>query len=687
MNGRRNNLMSGLVIWFAIASLALAQRPSLKRPEPPPPQTQNRSLQVKEIRSGGALDGRGRLWALVVGVSRYKNLKPEDQLEFAHRDAQDFAAFLSSPVGGGFPSSQLTLLINEAATLSAVRSALGTTLPRSVEADDMVVIFFAGHGVVEGEQDGYLLAHDSDPQNLYATALQVSELNRIITTRIKARTVILIADACHSGQLGWTSRGSNADTVLVNKYLDEVGKSGKGVFRILASRADQRSYEDKQWGGGHGVFTWFLLEGLKGRADRDQDGFVRIGELLDFLSEQVPKATQALQQPRAAGDIDTRLPLAVLPTASAKVSSNVAASPQLVALEVHGIPGMEVYLDSAFRGRVLPTGLLMIDQIKPGDHDISIISPGADPINQKVSLTTPKTALTLKPPSSMSTSPLPAQIREALSKKDVRGALNLYQQLVKQTPNDPQRPAIEASLSAVLESIGQNAINVYVQSSGIDIRRGMFQNAAEAFRLLRTIQPQSDKSVEAKYLFCDGRAKIEEMKFEEAAAQLNRAVTLDPRAAYAYNALGLAYREMKKEDRALEALKRAAELAPQWALPQIQIGLTYLGQGRSDKAEAALKEAARLDPRHFLPHEQLARIYFANGKMDDAEREARAAIALAPNAGLSHLTLGMVYENAKKWDLAVTAYEKGLSLMPNLSPSDREDYKTRAERCRKKGKS
>jgi tetratricopeptide (TPR) repeat protein len=684
MNGWRNNLMFGLAMWLTASPIALAQRPSLKKQEPAPP---NRSLQVKEIRSGGALDGRGRLWAVVIGVSSYKNLKPEDQLEFAHRDAQDFAAFLSSPVGGGFPSSQLTLLVNQAATLSAIRSALGTTLPRSVEADDMVVIFFAGHGVVEGEQDGYLLAHDSDPQNLYATALQVSELNRIITTRIKARTVILIADACHSGQLGWTSRGSNADTVLVNKYLDEVGKSGKGVFRILASRADQRSYEDKRWGGGHGCFTWFLLEGLKGKADRDQDGFVRIGELLDFLSEQVPKATQALQQPRAAGDIDTRLPLAVLPTATAKVSSTVAASPQLVTLEVHGTPGMEVYLDSAFRGRVLPTGLLMIDQVKPGDHDISIISPGAEPVNQKVSLTAAKTTLALKPAGATATSPLAAQIKQALSKKDVRGALDLYQQLVKQSPNDPQRPAIEASLSAILESIGQNAINVYVQSSGIEIRRGMFQNAAEAFRLLRTIQPQSDKSVEAKYLFCDGRAKIEEMKFEEAAAQLNRAVTLDPRAAYAYNALGLAYREMKKEDRALDALKRAAELAPQWALPQIQIGLTYLGQGRSDKAEGALKEAARLDARHFLPHEQLARIYLTNGKMDDAEREAKAAIALAPTAGLSQLTLGVVYENTKRWDLAVTAYEKGLSLMPNLSSSDREEYTKRAERCRKKGKS
>src|SRR6266545_1910927 len=288
---RQFNFAFLLGVQIALFSHAPAQPSSPQRPNA---QAQNRDLLVKEMRSGAALDGRGKLWAVVIGVSRYKNLAPKAQLEFAHRDAEAFAAFLRSPNGGGFPSSQLTLLTNQAATLSAVRSALGTTLPRSAEPDDVVVIFFAGHGVVEGERDGYLLAHDSDPQNLYATALQLSELNRIITERLKARTVILIADACHSGQLGWTSRGL-ADDIMINRFLEEIGKSGKGVFRLLASRQDQRSYEGKNWGGGHGVFTWFLLEGLAGKADSDKDGFVRVGELLNFLSEIVPPETLTLR--------------------------------------------------------------------------------------------------------------------------------------------------------------------------------------------------------------------------------------------------------------------------------------------------------------------------------------------------------------------------------------------------------
>src|SRR5262245_4062473 len=459
------------------------QRPSLKRQAPKPaapkPAAQrpaDRGMQVKEIRSGGALDGRGKLWAVVIGVSNYKNLASKEQLEFAHRDAQSFAEFLRSPNGGGFPSSQMTVLTDQNATLSAIRSALGTTLPRSVEPDDMVVIYLAGHGIVEGEHDGYLLAHDSDPQNLYATALQLSELNRIITERLKARTVILIADACHSGQLGWNSRGVGENAVMVNRFLDEVGKSGKGVFRLLGSRQDQLSYEGPTWGSGHGAFTWFLLEGLRGKADRDKDGFVRAGELLDFLSESVPKATESLQHPRASGDIDPGLPMAVVGAAAAlkgsvvndtaaskgsvkgaatsKVAINVGATekvrvsaaspPQIYSIEVHGAPGLKVYLDNQYRGRVLRSGVLVIGQLKPGEHDLSILSPGIGLISQKISLTTNKKVVNVNAGRSVS-SPLVDQIKQSINNKDINGALYLYQQLVEQTPEDPQRANIEST--------------------------------------------------------------------------------------------------------------------------------------------------------------------------------------------------------------------------------------------------
>lgn len=637
-----------------------------------------RQLDVKEFQSGGTLDGRGKLWAVVIGVSKYKNLGPNDQLEFAHRDAADFADFLRSPNGGGFPASQLTLLTNEAATLSAVRSTLGTTLPRSVQPDDMVIVFFAGHGVVEGETEGYLLAHDSDPQNLYATALQVSELNRIISERLKARTVILITDACHSGSLGWSARGSRESTQLVNRYLDEVGKSGKGVFRLLASRADQFSYEDKRFGGGHGCFTWFMLEGLRGKADRDADGFVRVGELIDYLAEKVPDATQSLQIPRAAGDIDLRLPLSVLSTKGEELA---AAPPATVMLEVRGAPGLEVYLDNAFRGHVLPTGVLRIDQLKPGDYDLSILSRNMDPINQKISLSASRTILKIQAGNQNST--LAAQIKLALKDGNTRGAFDLYQQMIKQAPADPQRAALETALSGAFESTGQKAISAYVQS-GTMIKRGLFREAADAYRDLKTIQPNVGVEIEAKHLFCEGRALIEELRFDEAIALLNKAATFDPKAAYTHHALGLAYRGAKDYDKAIASLKRAVELSPAWALPQIQLGAIYLERGQNGKAEEAFSEAAQRDPSNYLPHEQLAQIYLRSGKYKEAEPEAELAVSLGSKTGVSQMVLGVVYEKRELWMRAAENYEKGLSLISGLGEADREEFTERLKKCRKK---
>jgi tetratricopeptide (TPR) repeat protein len=709
------NLVFLLIIPLALYSGAYGQGSTTRRPR-----AKNRVREVM-VRDGGsavaALDGRGKLWAVVIGVSKYKNLAPKSQLEFAHRDAEDFAAFLRSPKGGGYPPSQLKLLTNQAATLSAIRSALGTTLPRSVAPDDMVIIFFAGHGTVESERDGYLLAYDSDPQNLYATALQISELNRIVSERLKARNVILIADACHSGQLGMTSRGVGESATMVNRYLDEVGRSGKGIFRILASRQDQLSYEGRNWGNGHGAFTWFLLEGMRGQADDDKDGFVRVGELLKFLSNNVPRETQSLQTPIAAGEVDLSLPMAVVsyaspdPTSSlaSSLASGPASSPaprpasrrgpargyaQTVSVEVHGAPGLEVYMDNAFRGRVLPNGVLVIDQLNPGQHDLSILSAGVEPINRKLSLSKTKTIVSINGTreittstesssvSSISSSPLIGQITKALVNKDANGAFNLYQQLVITAPNDPQRANVESVLSAIFESIGQNAINVFIQASSMAARPGMFQKAADAFRLQKIVTHNADPSVDAKLKFCEGKAMLDNKQFPEAVELFKSAIQLDPRAAHAYCALGMAFRDLAKNELAIEAFNRAAQLAPSWALPQLQMGLLYRDSGRMDRAKEAFLSASRFDPNYQQAWEQLMFTQLLIGELGEAEQLGNQIIGKFPNSGLAYLLLSRIYKATDRRQEAENAYKKGLALPADITPEQRADLIDQLEKSK-----
>jgi uncharacterized caspase-like protein/tetratricopeptide (TPR) repeat protein len=652
-------------------------------------QSQERKI---TIGGGTSLDGKGKLWAVVIGESSYKNLAPEQQLKYAHRDAQSFADFLKSPNGGGFPASQLKLLVNQDATISSIRSALGTILPRSAEPDDVVVIFFAGHGVVENNSEGYLMAYDSDPQNLYATALSVAEVDRIVTERLKARTVILIADACHSGRLGLTSRDASADGVLVNRYLDEIGKSGKGVFRLLAARADQLSYEDARWGGGHGVFTHYLLEGLKGKADRDKDSVVRAAELLEYLSEVVPNETASKQIPRAAGSIDARLPLAVLPNTITTESVNVpTTSRQVVSLEVRGKVGSEVYVDNIYRGKVRDTGVLVVDQLKSGNHEISVDTPGAQNVKQIISLTALKTILnvTVPTPAMVTVSPLAGQVRDAVKQGRIlepnTGALALLQRMVREAPKDPQLNDLYDSVMESLNSIGQVAINSYVHASAAQLQRNNFRQGAEAFRLLKHLYP-NEQQYEAKYLFCEGRALIEEKRHKEALPILRRAVELDPRAAYAYNALGVAYEIDEDADKAFDTFKRAAELAPSWSLPQFHLGQYFFNKGKIDKAENYFKIAARFDPDNFVAHFMLARTANLQQEYDVAEREAKLALRIAPNYALAHIELGNAYEATRRFGQAADAFETGLRLWGDVPKQAREAIQKRIDKCRDKAK-
>jgi tetratricopeptide (TPR) repeat protein len=627
-----------------------------------------RSLSLSQINSGVAPDGRGKLWAVVIGVSNYKNLRNEEQLRFAHRDAEELANFLRSPQGGGFPSTQIKVLLNEEATIASVRTALGTWLPRSAEPNDVVYIFFAGHGVVEQNSEGYLLAHDSDPQNLYATALPITELDRIVGERLRSRVAVVIADACHSGKIGLTSRGTE-EQVMVNRYLDEVGKSGAGAFRLLASRADERSYEDPRWGGGHGVFTHFLLEGLKGKGDRDNDGVVRAGELLDYLSQVVPEQTNALQHPRAAGNIDTRLPLAVAARGTGSISSTVPTS-QTVSLEVRGAPGNEVYVNSAYRGRIRPDGVLILDGLSSGNQEISVDFSGTETMKQTVSLTAAKTVLDLSTAlpvrTTGKTSPLVPQIKEAMEKGKILGqggAWTLYQQLISQTPNEPQRLSIEVAITGALDEIGQQSVNNYVHTSATPLKVEQLRQASEAYANLKTIK-RGDVQVEAKSLFSQARVLLAEGKTKEAIALLEKSMAIDPKTACPYNALGVAYEKTNDIEKAINFYKRAVQLAPGWSLPHHRLGLQYYARGKAREAQREFKAALDLDPAFLQTRWWMAHAYCEQGRYAEAENEIKELLRLAPDYGPAYAELGLIYQASRQYEKATEVYNKYLQLSP-----------------------
>ena len=255
---------------------------------------------------------RRNFWAVVVGINDYPQLP---KLKYAVNDAKEFHRLLVEK--NQVPPENITLLLNDQASLKNLRSTLGTKLKNAAGLDDMVIIFFAGHGATErdamsADGDGlekYLLPWETDPADLYSTAMPMREIAYIFD-RIRSDRLIFISDSCYSGASGGRTisvTGTRAN--ITDGFLERIS-SGRGKVIITASSANEVSVEkdDLQ----HGVFTYYLLEGLRGAADTDRDGTITVDEAYRYVSEKVPRATGQEQHPVKKGTVEGSLVLSIL---------------------------------------------------------------------------------------------------------------------------------------------------------------------------------------------------------------------------------------------------------------------------------------------------------------------------------------------------------------------------------------
>jgi uncharacterized caspase-like protein len=271
--------------------------------------TSNRDHQRASITPDRPVAGADK-FGVIVGISRYSDTAGGiTSLQFADRDAQEFRDFLLSPDGGSFPKDNIRLLLNDDATSQNVRSALFTFLTKA-QPQDEVVLYIAGHGAPDPNdpRNLYLLTYDTKVEDMGGTAFPMWQLQDVFTRILKAKRVVTFADTCHSyGFSGASAHGKKSNN-LVNQYLSRFANDSDRAV-ITASDISQLSYESDKWGGGHGVFTFFLLKGLHGEADFNKDGTVTAGELFSYIHDTVDKATEGNQSPMALPGLAEHLPL------------------------------------------------------------------------------------------------------------------------------------------------------------------------------------------------------------------------------------------------------------------------------------------------------------------------------------------------------------------------------------------
>ena len=260
-------------------------------------------------------------WAIVVGISQYKDQRLN--LKYADRDAEELFKLIQTPSGGGFETDHIIKLTNSEATTAKITRALRSFLKKPA-GEDIVLIYFACHGAPDLDRPGivYLLTHDTDPTDISGTALPMREIDMSLKENLLAERVIIIADTCHSAAIGaGIGRRNTVDTTkVVNRYLKEVSEARRGIALLTSAENDEVSFEDAKWGGGHGVFTYYLLEGMRGAADyKPRNGVVTVGELFEYVRENVQRATGNQQHPCiGTNSYDRNLPIAITAGISAR---------------------------------------------------------------------------------------------------------------------------------------------------------------------------------------------------------------------------------------------------------------------------------------------------------------------------------------------------------------------------------
>ncbi|MGB0909893.1 MAG: SUMF1/EgtB/PvdO family nonheme iron enzyme, partial [Nitrospirales bacterium] len=252
----------------------------------------------------------GSVWGVFVGVSTYQNTGLT--LEYADDDARAFHDFYDKHFQGRVPADQFQVLVNEQVSRSNFLQTVGEVLRRA-QPEDLVVLFLAMHGLLDASgQDLYFLTHEADPNLPEAQGISRHDLLRQID-RSKARKIILLLDACHTGAFASSQTmlaRRSAGATDINRLLGAMGQAQDGVAVMSSSTAAEFSQEGQQFCGGHGAFTCALLTGLEGKADTNHNGLVELRELFDHTYRMVKASTKSHQHPSIEGRYDNRLPLA-----------------------------------------------------------------------------------------------------------------------------------------------------------------------------------------------------------------------------------------------------------------------------------------------------------------------------------------------------------------------------------------
>ncbi len=623
-------------------------------------------IQTNMAGQAATQDGERKTYAMIMGISTYKFIRP---LSFADSDAELFRDFLKSPAGGKLPDSSIYFLKNEEAkAANFLVKGMSWLRNRNLKSGDRLYIYLAGHGDAINQDEFFYLTYDCNPAGdknnyLITGTIQLYNLKvRIAEASRKGVEVIFIMDACRTNELPGGGEGQQ-------QLQAAISEKQAGEIIMLATGAGQESLEDPLIGGtGHGLFTYYLVDGLSGLADAGQDNLVTLEELENYIGTTVPKYAQEKHNRK-------QNPFLCCDESKKKVISRV---------------------DTALMRKWIQTKKLT-GQIRRFQHSLS--TRGGVALNNKfytdrVYDLADTTILELY-----------NSFTQALKEFNLTGngnsAESYFRQLQKIAPTNNYTIDARLSLATEYINLAQSKINLYLEGRDVSsiqrirsqldaddksdevtnsldrMEKVARQDFSEVGNMLeRAIEyadvddPSFRKKLLAKRFFFKAQGYFDKgastTGLRLAIQDAMQAFKADPSAAYILNTLSTLQLDNNKPDSAIYFGRLAVAQAPHWRYPYMNIANAYSKKNKQDSALVYFKKALSVDDSRADAYVDLGFFYFQQRKLDSAKVYYEKALILDPQNAPANNNMGWLLRESRQFDQAIIFFKKSLANDPTF---------------------
>ncbi|TMI62063.1 MAG: tetratricopeptide repeat protein [Bacteroidetes bacterium] len=594
-------------------------------------------------------------FAIILGISKYKYVR---ELQYADKDAELFHDFLKSPAGGSLSDDNIFMLLNEQAMSTNFWSKGNKWLKaKSLRDKDRLFIYLAGHGDAIDEDEFFFLTYETNPagdKNNYLAGGSIQLYN--LKSRIEEMTgkgveVYFIMDACRSNELPGGKDGQAALTKAITQ-------KSSGEITMLATGAGQESFEDGKIGGtGHGLFTYFLVDGLNGSADESKDKKVSLYELKSYIDKNVPSFAMTKFHKKQE-------PYICCPETKDPMISQIDTAYLRKWIQVK-----DQYLKSggnAFQARYKYRHF----------YEDTVLIQSYNAFNKA--------------------------IKENKLTGD-KSAEYYYEQMVKKYPGDPYTSDAQSTLAAEFVNVAQEKINLYLDckdastiqkirsqmsetvedeggegSSSLDrmekIARQEFYEVGlmleKAIKLIEPDDPQYAKSLTGRMYFFKARGYFgrdrKTVDIKRAFQYAYTAITTEKDAAYLMNTLSSLHMDNQRYDSSIYYALKAIAKAPKWRYPYLNLAFSYRSLAQPDLATKYYRRAIDLDPTISDAWVDLGSYYQTLNRADSAIYNYRQALIIEPKNTYATNNIGWIYMSRKKYDSAIIYFRKSITLDPKF---------------------